>query len=274
MENIQEIYNGSVRLKFVDSIHGYFVSVREGGEWSSWVRKTGVTTFIGIKDKSGPLKYWVANIMHAFLHDILRERGITTYDLDDAKILHTKRLEQAASSGSKVHDWIKAYVDGDKPDIPQEDNVLRGINAFLDWEKKNKIKIVASEVPLYSRAHDYCGTADAIIKIGTKKFLLDFKTSSGLYNDVLMQTAAYVHAYEEMGLGTIAGRFAIRLEKRSEEEFKLVMDNKGAVNARYEPFEALSLDSDQKADFEAFLAAKRLFEWDKSSAKLLQAKHG
>jgi hypothetical protein len=52
--------------------------------------------------------------------------------------------------------------------MPQEEVVPQGVNAFLDWEKENKVKWIESELLIYSKEHDYCGRADAIAKIGSK----------------------------------------------------------------------------------------------------------
>lgn len=271
--NEKKIYNGQYKIKFVKSNHAYYIAKKEKDGWGKWERKTGSTTWIGIKDKSTPLKYWVAKIMAKFLNNILSERSITTYDIDEAKKLHCKRLEQAATIGSKIHDWIEAYIKNKNPDMPEENNVLLGVNAFLEWVKKYKVKFLESEMFLYSRKYDYCGTSDAVAIINNKRVLIDYKTSPGLYNDVMLQTASYVQIYEEMGCGKIAGRWAIRLEKRTEKEFKNDMDEKGNVNVDYAPFEAIYLGNSgdtQKKDFQAFLAAKHLKEWDKESTQKLE----
>ena len=269
---IQELYGGTIKLKFVPSNHSYWISRKEKKEWTKWERSTGVTTLIGIKDKSIPLKYWVSKIIYKQLSGILDERAITKYDLEEAKVLHLRRLKEEATSGIKVHDWIDSYVKGEKPDMPEEPAVLNGVNAFLDWMKSEKAKIVGSEIPLYSKEYNYCGKLDAIVKIKGKTYLLDFKTGAAIYNDVLLQTAAYVHASEEMGLGKLDGRWAIRLEKRSEEEFERDMDEKG-LNVEYKPFEAVYLDKEMciTADFTAFLYASGLQQWNKESEKYIKS---
>lgn len=270
MDNITEIYSGQIKIKFVEGNHSYWISRKVKSEWTKWERASGATTYGGIKDKSMPLKYWVAKIMSKFLHEILEGRTITKYDIEDAKKLHTKRLEEAATSGSKVHDWIESYCKKQNPIMPAEENVLRGVNAFLEWEKNHKVKILEAEPVVYSRKHDYCGTIDAIATIGSKRYLIDYKTSNGLYNDVMLQTAAYVEAYEEMTGNKIYGRWAIRLEKRSEEEFQADMDEKGTPNIEYQPFEAVYLDhdkNDRKEDFQAYLCAMGLKRWDKVGVK-------
>ena len=47
----QEIYKGALKLKFVESNHAYYIAEKEGSEWGKWQRKSGATTYGGIKDK-------------------------------------------------------------------------------------------------------------------------------------------------------------------------------------------------------------------------------
>jgi hypothetical protein len=69
----------------------------------------------------------------------------------------------------------------------------------------------------------------------------DWKTSTGIHAEYLLQTAAYVGALEEeLGL-EITCRYIIRLDKETGE------------------FEARRYDKGEK-DFEAFLAARTLYE--------------
>src|SRR3990167_1071358 len=121
-----ELYNGTIKVKFVPNpYHQYWISRKEKSVWTKYERGVGATTIGGIKDKSTPLKFWVARIMAEFLHGILDERQITKYDIDEAKALHNKRLQEAATSGTKIHDWIDEYVKGNKPEMPAEEEVLR-----------------------------------------------------------------------------------------------------------------------------------------------------
>jgi len=214
------------------------------------------TTIGGIKDKSAPLKFWVAKLMAKFLNGILDSRGITKYDIDEARGLHTKFLKDAGTTGSKIHDWIEKYAKGEKPEMPEEKNVIVGVNGFLDWSKKNKVKFLENETLVYSRQHDFSDKLDSIATIGGKRYLVDYKTGTGLYNDVMLQTAAYAGAYNEMTGNKIHGRWAIRIEKRDESEFRADMDEKGKPNEEYKPFEAIYLDENKTQfaeDYKAFL---------------------
>jgi len=109
---------------------------------------------------------------------------------------------------------------------------------------------------------------DALAIISGKKCLIDYKTGTGLYNDALLQTAGYVGAYEEMTGEKIYGRWAIRIEKRDENEFRADMDEKGKPNEKHVPFEAVYLDDDKKQiekDYKAFLNFYEGFKWNKET---------
>lgn len=297
-----EIYGGELILKYVNSNdqHAYYIAERnkKTGEVGKFIRKSGVTTYIGIKDKSGPLKYWAVKLMWKHLKTILNDRAISKFDLDEAKGLHTVRLKEAATIGTKIHDWIEEYVKGNKPPMPDEANVLQGVNAWLSWVEKNKIHFIASELMLYSKKYDFCGQMDYLAYVGDKWWELyvgDYKTSNGLYNDVMLQTAAYSKALIEMGLlqtiedqgidkewlkkakktpakVKVVGRHALRIEKRSPDEFREEMDEKGNVNAEYKPFEYALLDPEYRIDkdFDAFVAFQTGHLWNKETDKLIQ----
>jgi len=255
----QTLYKGKVKVKFLGptedkpSRHIYMVNGS---------RKTGVTTFLGIKDKSRPLVSWAIDLARDYLLE--RCAHITEEDIHTACGLHAVRKQEAATTGSIAHDWIEQYIKGNRPDMPEDPKVLIAINGFLDWEKEHKVKFISSERVIYSKKHDYIGTLDAEAIVDDKRALVDFKTSSGLYNAVRMQTAAYQMADEEEGVKPYKGRWAIRIAKETEEEYLAKMEKKGKTEfPPYVSFEAKFFDQESLADdFRAFLACKTLFDWD------------
>ncbi len=86
---------------------------------------------------------------------------------------------------------------------------------FSIGEKQHKVKFVSTERIVYSKKHDYIGKMDAEAMVDGKRVLVDFKTSSGLYNSVRMQTAAYQKADEEEGAKSYKGRWAIRISRKT-----------------------------------------------------------
>jgi hypothetical protein len=93
-----------------------------------------------------------------------------------------------------------------------------------------------------------------------------------------LQTAAYVRADEEESGNRYHGRWIIRLAKETGEEHAARMAKKNANRARkgqsqfeaspYRVFEAVFLDDEKGTmdrDFDAFLAAKKLFTWNRDT---------
>ncbi len=286
------LYGGTIEIKFVDSNHSYWIRNKtDDGEWTGWRRAPGSTTIIGIMDKSMALVPWAVKLAWRHLKAILEERVINLYDLDEAKDLHRNRKETAATSGSLVHDWIENYTKGNNPPEPDQPAVLNGVNAFRQWLKENDITIIGSETLIYSKEHHYCGQADFIFYKGAdihNIYLGDYKTSNGLYAGVFLQTASYLRAIEEMGLEHVewtnkewleqvdlskvqfVGRSALRLEKRSEDEFQRDMEEKGKMDIPYQVFEYVDLDAAYagkpgdfiQEDFDAFIHANELRNWN------------
>jgi hypothetical protein len=117
-----------------------------------------------------------------------------------------------ADRGTIVHAAVEAYLAGKKVDLAhvqfqlEEKNVpetlwaatfkmIDGVMEFLyDFEPE----VVWSEATVYSREHQYAGTADIIGKtrIGRSKLpaVIDFKASKAIYNETAMQLTAYGRA--------------------------------------------------------------------------------
>jgi hypothetical protein len=272
------LYKGKVSIRFFPDSHQY---------WMNGVRKTGATTIIGILDKSMALIPWATELCSEFLIQKLKDGHIITEEhVYEAEVQHSVKKQEAADTGSKIHDWCERYIRHklkekgfDKPDMPEENAVIVGVMAFLDWEKEHKVKFISSERIVYSKKYDYMGKMDIEATVDGELCLIDLKSSNGLYNSVRMQTAAYVKAdEEERGKKIYTGRWAIRLSKETETEYLDRMQKKAEKAIRkgkepreikpYEVFEAKYLDEnkgDIENDFEAFLAALTLFKWNKAT---------
>lgn len=281
-----KLYGGKITVKFFPDGHSY---------WIKGKRKTGVTSLIGIKDKSAALVSWATEISADFLLDKLnRGESITESDIIEAQNLHNAKKNEAADLGTKIHDWCEKYIKHKikekgyetSPDMPEESAVQIGINAFLDWEKEHKVKFISSERIVYSKKYDYLGKMDIEAKVDGKICLVDLKSSSGLYNTVRLQTSAYAQADEEERKKIVyGGRWAIRLAKETEEEYIARMKKKNDKRIKngkepvdypdYKVFEAMYLDETEgmmEDDFEGFLAAMTLYRWDKKTDFFYQSK--
>lgn len=278
----QTVYDGQVRIKFVEEGHEYYVSElmkipgRLHAEWSQWERVHGPTTFIEIKDKSSTLVDWAVGLFYRYTKRILSARLLNKFDLELAKGLHADKKKQAGDIGTEAHKWIDSHIKGEVPAMPENPAVLHVITKFWQWKNDLNVEFITPDILMYSRKHRLPGRADSIVRIGGKLYLWDAKTGSGIYNDAMMQSAAYVKLYYEMGLdkvyGPLAGRIVTRFEKRTEAEFREEMAEKGRPNAIYRPITTLFFDNSPEQledDFDGFLHAKGLWEWNKRSERAL-----
>ncbi|MGY3406079.1 hypothetical protein ACVWZV_002192 [Bradyrhizobium sp. GM5.1] len=261
------LYKGKIEGKFYPGNHAYYVNGK---------RKTGVTTYIGIVDKSRQLITWATELYRDYLLSVTGP--LTAEHIYEGCGIHEQKKQEAADIGTQAHDWIEKYVKGEQPEMPEQREVQIAVNAFLDWVAANKVKFISSERVVYSKKHDYIGKMDIEAKVNGKLCLIDIKTSSGIYNTFGMQTAAYLKADEEESGRKYHGRWIIRLSKETEEEHTAKCVRKNENRARkgkeafaypaYQVFEAKFLDEETdstETDFKGFLAAKSLYEWNRAT---------
>lgn len=299
------LYGGKVVVKFFEVSHQYWIS-RDFGK--KFVRASGVTSYINIKDKSKPLGIWQQGMTLDFLLDALAQ-GIV---LDENKciesvIQHELFLQEAADIGKEIHGWIELYIRHKLkqkgfeklPPMPEFPEAITGVNAFFEWEKAHKVKWVSTERVVYSLKNNFVGQMDLDAIIDGLRCLSDFKSSNGLYNGVRMQTAAYLKADEEersyakkiSKKDQYEGRWAIRFSKYTEKEHVIRETRKKEIRAAiarfkgkepstypmkpYQVFEAQFLDEEPEMldeDYKAFLLCKELTEWDRKTDPFLNGK--
>lgn len=223
-------YDGMYTIDFYDKPWHKFV-IRERDE-----KILSVTACTGIVNKPA-LIYWAVGLMRDFLYELADAgKDITRKIVEQGSQLHRQVKKEAGDTGSLIHDWIHAYISGQKPDLPTEEKALNGVTAFLRWVNENKIKFIASEKIVYSRKYNYAGILDAIVRInGEKKDrVVDYKTGNSIYNEARYQVAAYQYAVEEETLKKFGNKIILRFSKDTGEFHKLECE-------------------DQDKDFEAFL---------------------
>ena len=158
-----------------------------------------VTTIIGQLDKSGPLMGWAVKVMGEYLQahpEELKDNPADTYK--KAKGWYKELSRQAMDLGSEIHNLLEVHLKGQKVEGLLEANPLlnKPFEEFLAWKGTRKFELVESEHIVWSHLK-YAGTLDCVAKLDGKLYLADFKSSKAIYDDYLMQVAAYMKAYEE-----------------------------------------------------------------------------
>jgi hypothetical protein len=158
-------------------------------------RCPGVTTIIRNSAPAGGLLNWYARqaAEWAAQHGELREElGDAAWIKACANAANDAR-DKAADRGRAIHAAAEKLVDGEPVDVPAEIAERAGlVLRFLDTWRAN---VLARECVVYHGGHRYAGQFDLIAELADgNRWLLDYKTGSGIFPDVALQLAAYRNA--------------------------------------------------------------------------------
>lgn len=193
--------------------------------------------------------------------------------------------QKSAEEGTLVHETIQALLLGKKTDIDL--SIKPAIDAFMKFWSENNIQVTEDliERRVVSYDHRYAGTVDAIALIGGKLGVLDIKTSQAIYRDYNLQTSAYMDALKNQ-FNNLQTRWILRVDqiqncsrcgavrriKGGREKVRAINTSYAAMrNCPLHEWSELRGDIELKefpywqSDFEAFLGAKKLWEWENES---------
>jgi len=191
------------------------------------------------------------------------------------------QTERSAREGTLVHETIEKILIGKSPDV--DPLIVPGIEAFRKFMNENDLVVVPEhiEMRVAHPRHRYAGTIDAIAYLNGKFGVLDIKTSQEIYRDYSLQTAAYMGAVKEIPeLSKAETRWILRIDQVAEcfrcGAVKRIKGGREKIRRgpllpcpkdRHDWSEVkgivqLKEFGDFENDFEAFLGAKRLWEWE------------
>lgn len=174
---------------------------------------------------------------------------------------HQRELEKAGNIGSQAHALIEwnlrrelGQVPGPQPEV--SDASLRAFACYEEWRRESELTPRLIEQVVWSREHEYAGTLDLFgvarcMRQGADgelvNVVVDWKTGKAIYPEAFMQSAAYIRALTEMGHvdGPVWG-LVVRLPKvEADPDFEV----------------AWVSPDEQREHFDAFMSAKRLWDW-------------
>lgn len=163
----------------------------------------------------------------------------------------------AMEAGTVVHKAIEKYHMGeqlDAGDYTLEEWIC--LNNFVKWSQTRNPTVIEAEQAVYSDKMRYAGQVDAVMEMDVdgerKKFIVDFKKGKDVYDDYLLQGAAYLKAYEETHETKVDG-FII-----------LALNNPRTKIGYKETMVTSSLDIDHYYD--GFLRRKMVWDWENPNA--------
>ena len=194
--------------------HGTYYCKELGRELPS------VTTILGIIAKGEGFNNW------------LKKQG------DNAD----KILTEAGDFGTCIHNHLEAIGKGIQVNVdalrPKE---KRCVVAFQGWVKDNVKRFISTEQAVYNVREGYAGTLDAVVEmIDGRIAVLDYKTSSGIYDTYELQVVSYGKAW-----GKFDDAYILRFE--NDEKKKDDMQIRKVDNHDYL--------------YEVFLAALKVYNW-------------
>ena len=171
-----------------------------------------VTKIIDVLRKPG-LEYWMKKtVAESALAD-------PSQSVEEAMASIYAPRDKAGTKGSDVHKMIDRHCMGKGlSDSAWKNPYMQGYKKF-----RNTVALVAieSEKVVYSEKFGYAGTADLIAEMADgRKMLLDWKTSSGIYDNYFIQLSAYKNAYEEMTGEKLDGIAVVRFDENGNFEYR------------------------------------------------------
>lgn len=186
--------------------------------------------------------------------------------------------DQSAAEGTRVHEALQSLLLGRKADVDQ--GIQPSVEAFKTFLEGTPIETKPEWVErrVWHPLHRYAGTIDVIAKIGDKLGVLDIKTSQSIYRDYNLQTAAYMDTLKNE-FEDLSTRWILRVDqyhrcarcnanlrtKGGREKIRSYGQFQNGCNHNWLPAEGvveLKEFPSWQTDFEAFLSAKKLWEWE------------
>ena len=113
-------------------------------------------------------------------------------------------MRKAGKEGTQVHEAAEALVRGEE--VTWMDDYGRAKYSQVVWEmilkfyefwSTYKPELISTEDFVWSDEHKYAGTADLVVKLDGKVWLLDLKTSNSLHKSYDLRLASYAVALKE-----------------------------------------------------------------------------
>ena len=154
----------------------------------------GVTTLLGAGLPKPALPRWAARTVSEYVADNLDDldglRRMGRGPMVDAlTAIPWQRRDEAAVRGTDVHALAERLVHGDEVDVPE--HLADHVTGYARWLDVFQPDPILTERPVANRTHWYAGRFDLIARMGDTVWMLDVKTSKGVYGETALQLAAY-----------------------------------------------------------------------------------
>lgn len=272
------LYGGAIEIDYYPKSHRYKLVKEDGQDRNEWLKSpSGIVKML---DKSAPLMSWATKCFYEAMIAAMRDGKNFTKDdllsmLEVSKNAYNERRDEAANVGTVVHFYAQNHLEIKSiekaegfEDLSPEDQIKAraGASAFDGWYAGLGAKSIASEFLVYSRKEGFTGRCDDLVEINGEPWILDYKTSKGVYTDQVYQVTSYMKAREEEYPDLrIAGARLIHLCKED------VLDKEGNVIKKAgEAGEVILTRADLVKAYMVFKALKVVADNDPIIKKLIE----
>ena len=200
---------------------------------------------------------------------VINKEGLNIWRAKQGFELSEQYAQETSDIGKEIHKFV-AQLGRGSPITPIEwgflsEEIKNGLRAYVRWQREQCFESVNNEVLVYSLKYGYAGTIDAIgfIKLLAKRkrdlIIADWKTGSRIWEEYVMQVAAYVMAYNE-------GNRAFLKELPLGNRHSPMINKARIVSLNRDtgiPTERIVEKKELRHAFRAFLHAKGLFDYYK-----------
>jgi hypothetical protein len=114
-----------------------------------------------------------------------------------------QKLEKAGDIGTAIHDACEKLLTGHQINLKVEFPVRaqkKMLVGFVNWFSQYEPRLIRDTTPelVLASKYGYAGTLDLPVVINGTPFIVDIKTSRGVYDSHKLQLAAYRQAFLEM----------------------------------------------------------------------------
>jgi hypothetical protein len=202
------------------------------------------------REQDGTHYYYINDAFYPSVTRILDEAAPMPYSLRNWLATNTPEQQEEVKNvslglGSKMHDAYERLLSGAELNLDKDyptTKEKKHIMSFVQWFHDTAPQTICTEEAVASLQYKFAGTLDYACKIGGELWIIDFKTSAGIYYNYELQVAAYRQAYEEMYGVKVAHVGIVRTNTRHKcgyefkeiirpfQEFKNVYDTYVAMN--------------------------------------------
>lgn len=180
-------------------------------EWNG-IPIQSVTEVLSMLNKPA-LVPWATKLTAEYIESIVNKTDdLNALDwpviLKDAKSAHRTASREAMDKGTAVHAAIDSWIESGgimSPDEIANEDVKRGLQAFLDYGEAVDLEIIENEQQIFGWTIDvdrettpplYAGRFDLLCKLNGVLTMADFKVAKDIYPEYWLQLEAYAAARE------------------------------------------------------------------------------